>query len=267
MDYPGELLPSPTMSPCVAPEPAPGARIDEQRVRLEALFALEFDFVEKTLGKYGVPPADIDDAVQQVFIVLGRKLVVVRPGSERGFLYRTAVHVAAHARRGLARKRELFGELPEMAVDEAGADELIDSRRARDRIERALAKLPSKLQVILTLHDIEQKTMLEIATALGVPSGTVASRLRRGRARLERELLCLRVESPLKSGSARTFSDGTAPGAPLHERPRSLRGARPRARSSSITTPLHDATASTNPGALLVSPPSRVRGSRHDAPR
>ncbi len=153
-----------------------------------------------------MPPADIDDAAQQVFIVLGRKLLVVRPGSERGFLYRTAVHVAAHARRSLARKRELFGEVPEVAVDEAGADELIDTRRARARIERALSNLPPNLQVILTLHDIEQKTMLEIATLIGVPTGTVASRLRRGRAQLERELLRLRIVSPTKSGSGRTFS-------------------------------------------------------------
>jgi RNA polymerase sigma-70 factor (ECF subfamily) len=198
MDGSVEPALSPDTNPFMA-RPKSRSCADRERLRLEALFALELEFVEKTLAKYGVPPADLDDAAQQVFIVLGRKLVVVRPGAERGFLFRTAVHVAAHARRSLARKRELLGEVPEIADEEAAADERIDSQRVRDRIERALAKMPSNLRTVVTLHDLEQKTMLEIATLLGLPSGTVASRLRRARGRLERELLRLAV-SPMKSG-------------------------------------------------------------------
>jgi RNA polymerase sigma-70 factor (ECF subfamily) len=166
----------------------PPPRTDEYRRRLEAVFTQELDFVGEVLRRFGVPPAEVDDAAQRVFIVLGRKLDQVRLGAERGFLFRTAVHVAAHVRRSLARKRELLGEVPELAFEQAGADELIDAGRTRARLERALAKLDTAVRDVVVLSGIEQKTRVEIATALGVPSGTVASRLRRGRAFLQSEI-------------------------------------------------------------------------------
>jgi RNA polymerase sigma-70 factor (ECF subfamily) len=162
--------------------------MDEQNRRLEAVFSLEAEFVATTLRRYGVPPADVDDATQQVFLVIGRKLAAIVPGSERGFLFRTAVHVAAHARRALARKRENFGDLPEIALEQADAEEVIHTRRARERIAHVLANMSSDVRAVIVLHEIEHKTMLEISTVLGVPSGTVASRLRRARALLHREI-------------------------------------------------------------------------------
>ena len=173
--------------------------IDEQRRRFEAVFTLEVEFVATTLRRYGVPPADVDDAVQQVFLVIGRKLAAVVPGSERGFLFRTAVHVAAHVRRALARKRENFGDLPEIAYEQEDAEELLHTRRARERIGRVLERMSSDVRAVIVLHEIEHKTMLEISTVLGVPSGTVASRLRRGRALLHREIR--RFESRASGGS------------------------------------------------------------------
>lgn len=161
---------------------------EEHKRRLESVFTSQLDFVVSILRRYGVPPADIDDATQQVFLVLGRRLPVVRPGAERGFLFRTAVHVAAHARRALARKREHPGEFPEIAIEQADAEELLHTRRTRERIAHVLANMNSGLRAVIVLHELEQRTMLEISTALGLPSGTVASRLRRGRALLHREI-------------------------------------------------------------------------------
>jgi RNA polymerase sigma-70 factor (ECF subfamily) len=178
----------PTGEVLAAPRRTPFSRSDEHQRRLETVFTSHLDFVVSILRRYGVPPADVDDATQQVFLVLGRRLPTVRPGAERGFLFRTAVHVAAHARRALARKREQLGEISEIAFEQADAEELLHLQRTRERVAHVLANMSASLRTVIVLHELEQRTMLEISTALGVPSGTVASRLRRGRALLHREI-------------------------------------------------------------------------------
>ena len=53
------------------------------------------DFTWRLLRRLGVLEADLADAVQQVFLVLARKLDLVREGCERGFLFQTALRVAS----------------------------------------------------------------------------------------------------------------------------------------------------------------------------
>ena len=154
--------------------------VNRDSTRLRALVTAHFDFVGRTLRTQGVAEADVDDAAQQVFLVAARKREEILPGRERAFLFQTALRIASRWRRTRARRREEHDSIDRL--DPApGPDELSDQRRARDLLARLLDEMPDDLRSVFALYEIEQLTMSEIAEVLGVPAGTVASRLRRAR--------------------------------------------------------------------------------------
>lgn len=154
----------------------------EQRERLARLVSDQFPFVWRLLRRIGVHESDADDAAQQVFIVLSRRIQDVRADAERAFLFSTAMHVGSRARRNRVRKREDFGVELEAQADEAPSQEdLIDRRRAREMLDALLEEMPFELRIVLVLFEIEQLSTTEIAELVGIPLGTAASRLRRAR--------------------------------------------------------------------------------------
>jgi RNA polymerase sigma-70 factor (ECF subfamily) len=154
-----------------------------QAVRVRSLVDQHFAFVWRYLRGLGVPVSEVDDAAQQVFVVAAQKIDAIHEGSERSFLVGTARGVAANARRAGQRRREV-------AVDD-GLDAFRDhgpdaEEQARTREELAildgfLASLPEDVREIFVLFELEGFTMASIAHDLGLPPGTVASRLRRAR--------------------------------------------------------------------------------------
>jgi RNA polymerase sigma-70 factor (ECF subfamily) len=135
------------------------------------------------LRRLGLSESDADDAAQQVFLSASRRLADISPGSERGFLFTTAVNVAAHVQRQRLRLRETPDDtLDEQRNSAPGAEELIDRRRARELLDEILDSMPVELRLVFVLFEVEQLTMAEIANMLAVRPGTVASRLRRARA-------------------------------------------------------------------------------------
>ena len=154
----------------------------EHQARLAQLVTEQFSFVWRLLRRIGVPASDADDAAQQVFIVASQRIQDIRVGSERAFLFSTALNVGSRARRSRARKREDFGvDLDERPDAVPSPDELVDRRRARELLDAMLSDMPLELRVVFVLYEIEQLTSVEIADLIEVPVGTVASRLRRAR--------------------------------------------------------------------------------------
>ena len=152
---------------------------------LEQLILSESSFVTRTLRRAGVLEDSIGDAAQQVFLVAARRLTAVRPGCGRAFLLGIALNVAAHARRRVARRREVDDEGREDAWDLAPQpDAALDAARLAAVVSKALEELPAPLRRVLVLVDIEEHTMAQVAERLALPPGTVASRLRRARAKL-----------------------------------------------------------------------------------
>jgi RNA polymerase sigma-70 factor (ECF subfamily) len=151
--------------------------------RLRALVDAHIDAVARVAARVGVPQADVDDVVQQVFVVAARRLCDVEPGAERAFLMKTAVHMALKARRALGRRREsaLADADGLLANDAPGADDLLDRARARALLDRVLGAMPDELRVPFVLFELEELTVPEIAQIEGIPPGTAASRLRRAR--------------------------------------------------------------------------------------
>jgi RNA polymerase sigma-70 factor (ECF subfamily) len=150
--------------------------------RLRAILDQHFAFVWRSLRRLGLPAHVADDAAQQVFVVLSRRLADVAPGSERAFLFRTAVRVASSERRTIARRHEVLCDQPVETGESADRpDDLLDQRRARELLDQVLASLPLELRAVLVLFEFEELSLNEIAETLGIPRGTAASRLRRAR--------------------------------------------------------------------------------------
>jgi len=172
--------------PAAVPEQAACARSQADEGRLTRVVSEHFDVLWRFLRRLGIPEADVDDAVQEVILVLARKLEHVHPGAERSFVLNIALRVASGMRRQAKRRNEVdessLADMPSQAPDpEASAD----SARLRVLLNRVLRALPVELSAVLVLYELEDFTMAEIARALDLPPGTVASRLRRARATFE----------------------------------------------------------------------------------
>jgi RNA polymerase sigma-70 factor, ECF subfamily len=167
-----------------APSVADRARLSRgQSLRFRALVDEHFDFAWRSLRRLGVAEPSVDDAAQQLFLLVAAKLDAIEPGRERSFIFSVAVRVAADSRRALLRERERTSHETETLRDPLpGPDELLDQKRARELLDGLLDELPMDLRTVLVLAEGEGMTMAEIAQLCELPPGTVASRLRRARA-------------------------------------------------------------------------------------
>jgi RNA polymerase sigma-70 factor, ECF subfamily len=149
--------------------------------------------------------ADAEDIAQEVFVRVWRSLKGFRGDSAfRTWLHRVAVNVI-HSHHGrMARIRRVIQVSPATSADATTAESDPIARAAdavdvenemvmRDAIDKALGSLPDELRVAVTLRDIQGLDYREIATVLGVPIGTVESRIFRGRQRLQPLLQPLRA--------------------------------------------------------------------------
>ena len=147
------------------------------------VYEREFDYVWNTLGRLGLPMADLDDGVHDVFVVVHRRwgdLDGTRP--VRPWLFGIARKIAAGLRR---KRREVASDLDPPAP----AD---DSLVARDLLWRALARLDDDRREVIVMKDIDGFTGAEIAKILGLGVNTVHSRLRLARVDLVAALTALR---------------------------------------------------------------------------
>jgi RNA polymerase sigma-70 factor (ECF subfamily) len=154
--------------------------------RTEAFVREHYAFAWRVLRRAGLSPEDADDAAQRVFLIATERLADIESGSERAFLYRTSAYVASKAHRSQRRRPEAPGLDEGATLDDAPSlEELVDQRRARELLDRILGELPTELSAIFVLFDVEGLKKNEVAEALGIPPGTVASRLKRAREEIE----------------------------------------------------------------------------------
>jgi RNA polymerase sigma-70 factor (ECF subfamily) len=148
--------------------------------RLERIFNDNYRLVWRIVRRLGLPVDAADDAAQQVFLIAAERLDDILGGSERSFVYGTALRLASRYRRKMAR------ELPSEEADQAPSplprpDELADQKRARQLLDAVLDRLPAELRTVFVLFEFEGMTTPEIAELVRIPVGTAASRLRRAR--------------------------------------------------------------------------------------
>jgi RNA polymerase sigma-70 factor (ECF subfamily) len=176
--------------------------LSEREARLRALVDRYIDFVARVLRNAGVPEAQIDDEVQRTFIAASNRLDDMGPAVEKSFLLRIAHHVAAHARRTLARRHEVrVEEVPDIVESFATPERLTDQKRTRELLDHVLGQMDSDLRTVFFLYEFEEMNMSEIAVSLRIPRGTVASRLRRARADFRERVRGLEGFSKAEVGS------------------------------------------------------------------
>ena len=131
------------------------------------------------MRRLGVAAGDVDDAVQKVFLVVSERLATFPPARDRSFLFATCMRVAANERRGHSRRRSAGPDPLDALISTAPSPE--QTTADRNLLDAILEPLPIELRSVLVLFELEGMTSDEIAEMLELPTGTVASRLRRGR--------------------------------------------------------------------------------------
>ena len=181
----------------------PGSSEVEPRIR--RMLPEYFDLVWRTACRLGAPSARADDIAQEVFLVAARRLHDVDPARERAFLIGVTVRLTANVRRAVSAKAELADELNfERHVDPSPQpDELVDQLRLRAVLDQILSSLPADQREVFVLSEIEGLSGPEVAAALGLPIGTVASRLHRARARFKLQVGRFRARGGEELGGVR----------------------------------------------------------------
>jgi RNA polymerase sigma factor (sigma-70 family) len=130
---------------------------------------------------------DAEDAFQATFLVLVRKATTLLPRHRLGnWLYGVAYYAALKARAAKLKRRTKETQAAFITpATAAGFDELFDLRSALDQ---ELSRLPDKYREPVVLCELEGKSRKEVARLLGIPEGTLSSRLATARRRLAKRL-------------------------------------------------------------------------------
>ncbi len=143
--------------------------------------------VASVIYKMGIPVDDMEDLVSEVFMKAYRNLARYRP--ENAFstwIYRIATNRALDEIRS-RRLRSRFGPLDErLPAPGPGVEGEVNAGDCSAAVGRALEQLPREYRAPLVLLHMEDRKVSEIADLLGIPEGTVKTRLARGRVKLRR---------------------------------------------------------------------------------
>lgn len=166
----------------MAVKPDADARVEA--IGAEALFREHARFVASFLRHMGTSESDLDDSLQDVFVLAHRKGgYLPGPAAPRTWLASLAIRVGLARRRARARRPQAL-EVPETLADEArGPAERLEARRSLQRVQAALEHLSVEQRTAFILYEIEGESCESIAAMWEVPVGTVYSRLHHARKR------------------------------------------------------------------------------------
>ena len=164
----------------------------EEHVRaqqLGKLFEDHAEFVWRSLRRLGMAHADIEDALQEVFVVVHRRIADYEERSSlRAWLYAICLRVNSKHRRSRGRRREdILDEMPEVTV-EPDQESGVEQQQSLLLGQRLLEALPEKQRMVFVLYEVDHMSMAEIAEVVGCPIQTAYARLHKARERVRSEL-------------------------------------------------------------------------------
>lgn len=171
-------------------------RTMSERPTFEKLFAEHVAYVGRTLRFLGVSEADLEDACQEVFVVVHRRLAEFdHEGSVRAWIRQIAVHVARNERRTSRRRRIDPAEDPDAIATAPLQHDKAEYNEMRRRLLVLLDGLAEDQRTVFVLYEIEELTMAEVAAVVGCPVQTAYSRLHAARDRIAEALRRAEVTS------------------------------------------------------------------------
>jgi RNA polymerase sigma-70 factor, ECF subfamily len=171
----------------ITPSLAQSVTDGEQKLEPALVYEQYADFVWRSLQRCGLSSVDLEDAFQDVFVVVHRKL-----GSFKGhskvttWLFGICLRVAKKQRR-FALFRQYTSEHPLELPDACTPERHLERHQASKEVERILRRMSPEQRAVFTMFELERIDCSEIAETIGVPVGTVYSRLHAARAHFRSE--------------------------------------------------------------------------------
>ncbi len=176
------------VSSSVAPPSAPRVTADPH-LDFDSIYAEFFPFVWRCLRGLGVPETLLDDAAQDVFVVVHRRLPEFAGRSRvRTWLYGIVRNVASNQRRGVARKGHAKPLDDEIASRTPDPFARVEEAEAAAFVRRFLNELEPKRREVFMLVLLEEMSIPDVATTLSIPLNTAYTRLRLARADFQQAL-------------------------------------------------------------------------------
>lgn len=186
------MRPAPARAGARPPERVAGSQ------SFHSVYEEYFKFVWRSLRRLGIPRAALDDAVQEVFLVVHRRLPDFEGRSSlKSWLFGIALNVTQHATRRTARHHPRDLPAPEVVAATTPPvttpqDELLRAE-ALEVLYRVLDELSPERRATFVMAELEELSAPEIAEAMDVPVNTVYSRLRLARQDFEAALKRVRA--------------------------------------------------------------------------
>ncbi len=196
---------TPLAIPSLESSPAMTAEDAAAEPSIEDVYREHFGFVWRSLRHLGVAEADVEDATQDVLVVVHAKLSTFEQRARiTTWIYGICIHVAQARRRRAHVRRELPTDPAVMPVDEVQvvhAEEALQRREAEDLLDTILDTLPIEQRAVFTLFELEGRSCEEIAQLCAIPIGTVYSRFRLSREGFKRATKRLEARERFAGGS------------------------------------------------------------------
>lgn len=156
---------------------------------VEDVYREHFDLVWRSLRHLGVTEADVEDATQDVFVVVHGKLATFEHRAQlTTWIYGICLRVAQARRRRAHVRHELVTDPEEMPspIVASEADDALERREAEDLLDGILDTMSLEQRAVFTLFELDGRSCEEIAELCAIPLGTVYSRLRLAREAFKR---------------------------------------------------------------------------------
>jgi RNA polymerase sigma-70 factor (ECF subfamily) len=164
------------------------------------------NFVWLSLQRLGVRDADIEDLLQDVFVVVHKRLPSFDHSSRiTTWLFGICLRVvSAYRRRAYRRREQSVAAIPEEGTSEdVSPERAAATRQERQRLRAALDLMDLEKRAIFVMFEIDEVSCEDIAEMLSIPIGTVYSRLHSARKDFERALARLHAIEASRLGARR----------------------------------------------------------------
>jgi len=142
--------------------------------------------------------SEAEDLVQETFLQAWKSFHRFEPGTNcRAWMYKILFHVIQHHRRKWYNKSSVL-DADESVMETLAYEPSIPEHLSDEDVLAAFDKIPQHYREVVLLADVQEFSYKEVAETLGVPVGTVMSRLSRGRKLLRQELAGFAIDYGIK---------------------------------------------------------------------